>query len=373
MHSRDRVLATFHGEPVDRFPRVEYYWAETLKKWRSQGLPTVDRDEVQYLLGHDLIYFFFDPRFGFEEKVLDEDEEYRVVYTVDGVTLRVPKDCENTIVKSDVAGIPVDYTIKGRREWEAHKDSYSSGEWRLYKQFPISGNWLGGNRSIDDYAGKYDRACRNDKFKCLVFREPYEAVREFVGTDRMLLLMAEDPALVKEMFAHNLRITLEMIDILEALGMRMDGYWVWGDIAYNKGMFFSPDMYRDLLMPVHRQLFDRLNQYVIYHTDGNLDTCLPLLVEAGIKGINPIEIKAGNDFFGLADSFGDRIVLCGGIDVVVLSTNDMERIHEEVWTKLTYMRGKRYILHSDHSIPYDVDLRTYRKVIEWSEQYGSKS
>ena len=80
-----------------------------------------------------------------------------------------------------------------------------------------------------------------------------------------------------------------------------------GDIAYNKGMLFSPEMYRDLIMPLHKELLGRLGDYVIYHTDGLLTGCLPLLLEAGIRGINPVEVKAGNDFFDIVDRYGERM------------------------------------------------------------------
>ena len=73
MNSRDRVMATFEGEPIDRVARVEYYWTETIRQWSLQGLGGVDREGLQYLFGHDLIYFYFDPRFGFEERVVSED------------------------------------------------------------------------------------------------------------------------------------------------------------------------------------------------------------------------------------------------------------------------------------------------------------
>ena len=243
-----------------------------------------------------------------------------------------------------------------------------SGGYTGNRRFPIPG-W---DRDRGDYREKYERARREGKFTCLVFREPYEAVREFLGTDGMLGLMAEDPALVREMFAHNCRITLEMIDLLDSLGMRMDGYWVWGDIAYTGGMFFSPSMYRELLMPVHSELFGRLGKYFIYHTDGNMRTCLPLLVEAGIRGINPIEIKAGNDFFEISERYGDRIVLTGGMDVTILGTNVRTEIEREVRTKLQGTRGKKYIFHSDHSIPPVMSLDSYRYLMGLVDEHGRR-
>ena len=65
------------------------------------------------VFNHDLIYFYFDPRFSFPERLVSEDDEYRIIFTPDGETLKVPKDEANLIRKSDVGGIPIDYSIKG--------------------------------------------------------------------------------------------------------------------------------------------------------------------------------------------------------------------------------------------------------------------
>lgn len=85
--------------------------------------------------------------------------------------------------------------------------------------------------------------------------------------------------------------------------------------------------------------------YFVYHTDGNLQTCLPLLVESGIQDINPIEIKAGNNFSHTMDRYGSRLVLTGGIDVTILETNDRAKIDREMRTKLQLARGRKYIYH----------------------------
>jgi hypothetical protein len=148
-----------------------------------------------------------------------------------------------------------------------------------------------------------------------------------MGTDAMLEQMALDPSFVREMLGHNLSITFEMLDLLDRLGLRMDGYWVWGDIAYNKGMFFSPAMYRDILRPFHRELLARL---------------------------------------------GD-IVITGGVDARVISSNDKGAIEKEIRDKLLHAKQGKYIYHSDHSIAYDVTLDTYRFVIDMVKGYGAAS
>lgn len=114
------------------------------------------------------------------------------------------------------------------------------------------------------------------KFTCLVFRDPYEAVREFVGTDGMLRLIAEDLALVADMLGRALQVALQMIDLVEEVGMPMDGYWVWGDIASSSGMFFSP-LIEDVLQLLRR--FER--KALVLPATGRF---APVVIDAG----NPV-------------------------------------------------------------------------------------
>lgn len=367
MDSIDRIKGTFRGEKKDRIGIVDYYWGLTIPKWKQQGMPD---EEPDYFFDHDMIYFFFDPRFGFEEKILDENEEYKTIFSIDGEILKIPKDPENIISKSDVLGFPVDFTIKTRNDWEKYKHLYKADEWRLHSNPPLSGSWFG-IPDLEFLKKRYKKAMENKKFKCLVFREPYECIREIMGTDTMLMQMVLDPELIKEMLEHNLQITLRMIEMYKELNMEMDGYWVWGDIAYNKGLFFSPEMYRKILMPFHKELFKYLGDFFIYHTDGYVEEeVLSLLMEAGIRGLNPIEIKAGNDFYSIVDKYGDDIVLTGGIDVRVLAKGDKEEVEKEVKNKINYAKTKKYIYHSDHSIPYDISYDIYSFVIEKVKEYG---
>jgi uroporphyrinogen decarboxylase len=367
MTSADRIKAIFRGDRSDRVGIVDYYWGETIANWKNQGMRNAP---PEYFFDHDIIYFHIDPRFGFKEKVLSEDNKYKIIYTIDGVTLKVPKDVDNTISKSDVLGFPIDYTIKSREDWERNKHLYREEEWRLHSNPPLSGSWFD-YKDLEYYKNKYRKALKNNKFKCLIFREPYESIRELMGTERILIKMAEEPDLIKEMFRHNLNLTLGMIDLLKDLGMEMNGYWIWGDIAYNNGMFFSPDMYRELIMPFHKELIYHLGEFNIYHTDGYVKEVIPLLMEAGIKGLNPIEIKAGNDFFDIVDEYGDKIVITGGIDARILCSNSKAQIEEEIKTKIEYAKKKKYIYHSDHSIPYNVSLDTYQFVLEKVKEYGN--
>ena len=117
-------------------------------------------------------------------------------------------------------------------------------------------------------------------------------------------------------------------------------------------------------MPAHKKLFDFARSKglsVIVHTDGFSEPLLPLLIEAGINCLQPMEIKAGMDPVRIKRQFGDKLSLMGGMDARVLSTNDPAKVRAELKSKLpALMRDGGYVLQTDHSVPDDVKYETYK-------------
>ena len=65
-------------------------------------------------------------------------------------------------------------------------------------------------------------------------------------------------------------------------------------------------------------------------------------------------------------------MLTGGIDVMILETNDRTKIDWEMRTKLQLARGRKYIYHSDHSIPPSMSLDSYRFAMDFVSRYGDR-
>ena len=76
--------------------------------------------------------------------------------------------------------------------------------------------------------------------------------------------------------------------------------------------------------------------------------------------LQAMEVKAGMDLPTLAKRFGDRICFCGGIDIRIVASNDRKAIDEELNRKIipVLKMGSGFILHSDHSIPPEVEHDT---------------
>ena len=78
------------------------------------------------------------------------------------------------------------------------------------------------------------------------------------------------------------------------------------------------------------------------------------------------------DIRELCPTYGDQLTFFGNIDVMIMGANDLERLEHEVKSKLAAgMATKRYIYHSDHSVPPSCDFETWKFVIDLLNRYGN--
>jgi uroporphyrinogen decarboxylase len=62
----------------------------------------------------------------------------------------------------------------------------------------------------------------------------------------------------------------------------------------------------------------------------------------------------------------------GGMDIRVLNTNDTDAIDRELSSKIpTVMSNNGYVLHTDHSIPQQVDYDSYKYFVERGLELGT--
>jgi len=186
--------------------------------------------------------------------------------------------------------------------------------------------------------------------------------------------MKLEPDLVNDVFTTITDMNIAVCEDLLARGYELDGAWIWGDIAYSRGTFFSPRMYREILWPFHKRLvgfFRARGLPVVYHSDGDLRAVIDLLIEAGVTCLQPLEAKAGMDLLKLKREYGGRLAFMGNIDFEVIARGP-ESAEEEIRLKVGLGKeGGGYIYHSDHSVPPKVSLDEYRRVLDLVRHYGA--
>jgi len=102
------------------------------------------------------------------------------------------------------------------------------------------------------------------------------------------------------------------------------GIIIADDIAYNQGPLVPPKFVAKYLLPCWQTQVAAakgLGIPVFFHSDGNLNTLLPSIVDAGFNGLQCIEPAAGMDIGKIKRENGDRLCLMGNMDPALLSAD----------------------------------------------------
>ncbi len=168
--------------------------------------------------------------------------------------------------------------------------------------------------------------------------EASECLTRLIGQENAMLWMGEEPErmgkVINHIGQHYLECAKAEIDAGKGL---IDGFVIWGDVAYKKGMFFSPNYWREYFKPWVAQMTACAHANglpVIYHGCGNVKRIFADYIEIGIDAYNPLEAKATMDCVELRRQYGHKMGFCGNSDMQIWETGDREAIRREVLRKL---------------------------------------
>lgn len=350
--SRERVDRFLRRLPHDSVPRAESLWGETYQRFRDEGMGV----DIHEWLGQDFMGLCWaDPKpYPLRRLVVAEDDE----------TVTYRDEWDNTVrYWKRRAGTPehVAFGCDTREQW-----------FDVFKPAMLAAApFVNPTASLKQAA----EGRRRGLWMHLTGLEPFEMTRRQVGDEITLMAMIEDPEWVRDVSATMTDLVIADFNLLEQAGVEFDGVWIYGDMAYKNGPMCSPAHYRELIWPEHKKLADWAHERgkpFIYHTDGDVNSVLDLYLEAGFDALQPLEAKAGMDVRTLAPAYGDRLSLFGNIDVMIMATNDLERIEHEVVSKMRAgMERNGYAYHSDHSVPPSVSWDTYQFIIDLVDRYGN--
>jgi uroporphyrinogen-III decarboxylase len=153
----------------------------------------------------------------------------------------------------------------------------------------------------------------------------------------------------------------------------LDGFVIWGDVAYKQTMLFDPEYWREYFKPWVKAMIEECHKHnlpVIYHGCGNVSLILEDFIEMGLDAYNPLEVKADMDAVKLKKQFGDKMGFCGNNDIQVWETGDKEYIKREILKKLNAAKRGGFIFQSDHSVSSAVSGQTYDYIVKLVREYG---
>jgi uroporphyrinogen decarboxylase len=341
---------TIDHQETDRVPVVDNIWQATIDRWRNEGLSS-GIEPIDYF-GFEMVGFGSDTGPQYKEEVISIDDEYITERDSYGGVRKNHRNFTTT-------PLIVDYPCKERADWEKLKPRLVPSDRRIDWVSDLRGNQR--ERSLGRYI----------TFNAIV---GYDKLQKYVASERLLRAVLREPEWIKDMYWTDANLVMAMCDRMIDGGFQFDGAFLFCDLGYRHGPFFSPGHYEDQLHPVFKELcdfFHARDMQVILHCCGNVKELIPYFIEEGIDCIQPLEVKAGMDVIELKDEFGDQISYMGGIDVRLMNLEDLEPIEKEIREKISAAKvGGGYVYHSDHSIPNTVSFKNYQRVIELVRKYG---
>ena len=352
----DRVGRILKRQKVDRIAVCEAFWTETIRRWTAEGHLSADESPVTHF-NFDLENFnpfrlmgdYLQPR-----KVVSETDEAVLYEDGNGVLQKRLKLTTN---------VPqlLSYKVKTRADWEEYLKP-------LLKPIPDRLN-------LEGYRQAMEQAHAAGRFFFASSMNVFELLRALCGHETILMAMALEPEWIEVMVQVYANLIVSLMEILFAKAGKPDGVWFYEDMGFKGHTFFSPDMYRDLIKPAHRltwQFAHSQGLQVVCHSCGMVEPLVPDMIDAGMDCLQAMEVKAGMDLVRLYRQFGDRISFIGGMDTRVLLTNDLHAVDQELEEKIPVVTGRYgYILHSDHSVPSEVDYATYHHFVQRGVELGT--
>ncbi len=363
----DRMNKTLRHEEADRVPVSDFFWGSFLERWRKElGLSPGTDIYRYYNLDWIVTIPNMDPHIK-QFDILKQDEEEVIVRTGFEAVLRkkfkdpMPAFLEfetNTLEKMEAFQFddPWDerrYFKSGDNQLAGVGDSFSTNlpPWTetvrtLYPDFPV-----------------YGSVC-----------EGHESLWRIIGSNNVLLWIGLYPDTLGKFIERINEFSLGIAEAqIEAAEGMLDGMVIWGDVAYTRDMFFSPDYWRRYFKPGVKAIVDLCHGKglpVIYHGCGNVYRIFEDFIKIDVDSYNPLEAKAGFDVVDLRRKYGHQIGFCGNMDVITWADGSKEELREVVLTKLNAAKGGGYIFQSDHSVPSNISGEKYDFVVKLVRKYG---
>jgi uroporphyrinogen decarboxylase len=200
------------------------------------------------------------------------------------------------------------------------------------------------------------------------------------GFEDFLIRMLLEPEFVHKLFSKILDYQKKVIDIYyNSLGSHIHYTSCGDDFATQSNLFMSPANFREFIKPYLAERIAHTKKYTqaqfLHHSCGNVYAIIPDLIEAGVEILNPIQpVSPEMSPRNLKDTFGDKIVLHGGIDTQHLLPNGTRQsIEEGVHEAIEVLNeGGGYIFAAAHNIQEDVPPENVIYMFQAARKFGGR-
>jgi len=193
------------------------------------------------------------------------------------------------------------------------------------------------------------------------------------GIDKLLIDMYRRPNVARRFLDKIAKTCLGMVRLMLDGGVEVA--FITDDYADVHCPLMSMKQFREFELPNIRRviaLAEKRAVPVLKHTDGNIYPILDDMVEAGIRGIHPIEPGA-MDLADVKTRYGDKVCIVGNVDCrYVLPFGTEDDVRRDVRRCIdAAARGGGYILASSNSLHANCKIENIYTMVEEARKYGT--
>ncbi|MHB0997857.1 MAG: uroporphyrinogen decarboxylase family protein [Armatimonadota bacterium] len=201
---------------------------------------------------------------------------------------------------------------------------------------------------IDEIKKYPDKAVFTGMWTCF-----FHFVADYFGMENYFVKMYTHPEVVDAVTDHVVGFYAEANErFFKQLGDNADVFFLGNDFGTQLSLLLSPELFKRFVLPGFKKNIEIGKKYgkkVLLHSCGAISEVIPLLIDAGIDGLHPLQAKAsGMDAEKLAREFGKDIAFVGGVDTQhLLIYATPSEIKDEV-RRLKDLLGPNYIVSPSH-------------------------
>lgn len=176
-------------------------------------------------------------------------------------------------------------------------------------------------------------------------------------------------------------IQLETWDnYLEQIGSYIDVCATLEDLGTQNGPMISLDLFKEMIFPLLKKRIEAIKKKttakIFLHSCGDISKFIPLLIEAGIDILNPIQVSASNmdDTSKLKKEYGKDLVFWGaGCDSQkILPFGSIDNVEVEVKRRIKDLaEDGGFVFAPIHNIQYGVPPENIITMFETALKHGS--
>jgi len=208
----------------------------------------------------------------------------------------------------------------------------------------------------------WDRQIDPDALVVVDIPGGFDEPRQLMGEEGLCMAYYDQPELIHDMMETIGRTAMAVLERASDK-VRIDQLSVHEDMAGKNGSLVGPNIIDQFIKPYYRRIWDMLEsrgaKLFRIDTDGNVDSIIPSLLDAGINAMLPFEPAAGMDMVEIRKTYGRKLATIGGIDKFVLLKSKQEIRRELEYKMQPLMQEGGTVFGVDHRIPEKTPLDSF--------------